>query len=91
LQIREREPLFEPEPVLPADVKLAEGWVPRPELELPDFVLRDEVITLMNHLDRLVNTTIECLEIHAGIPRRVLFMLSVTGASASVGLKVTQL
>ena len=76
LQIREREPAFEPQPVLLADVKLDGGWVPRPELELPDFVLRDEVITLMNHLDRLVNTTIECLEVHAGIPRRARFTLS---------------
>ena len=51
-----------------ADVKLDGGWAPRPELELPDFVLRDEVITLINHLDRLVNTTIEHLEVQAGTP-----------------------
>jgi hypothetical protein len=76
LQIREREPAFEPQPVLLADVKFDGVWLPRPELELPDFVLRDEVITFMNHLDRLVNTTIECLEVHAGVPRRARFILS---------------
>ena len=76
MQIREAEPVFEPPPALLADVKLDGGWAPRQEQELPDFVLRDEVITLINHLDRLVNTTVECLEIHAGIPRRARFTLS---------------
>jgi hypothetical protein len=71
LQIREREPVFDPEPTLLADVKLDGDCVARPELDLDDFVLREEVLRLMDHLDGLVNTTIECLEVHAGIPRRL--------------------
>jgi hypothetical protein len=69
LQIREREPVFEPQPVLLADVKLDGDSVARPELDLADFVLRDEVITLMNYLDQIVNTTLESLEVHAGNPK----------------------
>ena len=75
VQIREAEPVFEPPPALLADVKLDGGWAPRQEQELPDFVLRDEVITLMDYLDQLVTTNIERIEVRAGIPRRVHFTL----------------
>jgi hypothetical protein len=73
MQIREREPVFEPPPVLLIDVKLDADWVPRPEMDLPDFALRSEVVCLMEHLDQLGSTAIECLEVRAGVPRRLIF------------------
>jgi hypothetical protein len=84
LLIRDREPVFEPTPVLWVDLKLDGEPVARPETDLPDFVLKEEVVRLMDHLDRLVTTTVECLEVRAGTPRRVLFILSLTGRSAFV-------
>jgi hypothetical protein len=80
LQIREKEPAFASQPTLLADVKLDVDRVARPEIDLPDFVLRDEIICLMEHLDELVNTTIECLEVHAGVPRRLIFRLPLAAS-----------
>jgi hypothetical protein len=48
----------------------------RREIELPDFDLREEVLCLMFHIDRLVTATIEILDVQAGIPRRVVFIPS---------------
>jgi hypothetical protein len=73
LQIQEREPAFDPPPIVLTDVKLDVDRIARPEIDLPDFVLRDEIVRLMEHLDGLVNTTVEHLEVHAGVPRRLTF------------------
>ena len=72
LLIREREPVFDPPPVLLVDIKLDCGTLARIETDLRDFVLKSETVQLMDHLDRLVTTTIELLEVRAGIPRRLL-------------------
>jgi hypothetical protein len=48
----------------------------RPELDLTDFVLRKEFCSLMNRLDELRNGIVERVEVHAGVPRRVLIHLS---------------
>ena len=88
LEIREREPVFDPPPVLLVDVKLAGGATARGEIDLRDFVLRDEVVQLIGHLDRLVDTTIECLEVNAGIPRRARFILSPAAHLDSLRLSI---
>lgn len=75
LQIQGRESVFDPQPVFLTDVKLDVDRVARPEIDPSDFVLRDEIVRLMEHLDGLVNTTIECLKVHAGVPRRLIFRL----------------
>jgi hypothetical protein len=80
LQVQDGEPVFDPQPVFLTDVKLDVDRVARPEIDLPDFVLRDEIICLMEHLDELVNTTIECLEVHAGVPRRLIFRLPLAAS-----------
>jgi hypothetical protein len=77
LAIREGDPVFDPPPLLFADVKLDRDDPPRPETELADFDLVQEVVHLMNRLDDLITTTIELLEIRAGIPRRVVFRAAV--------------
>jgi hypothetical protein len=73
LEIRGGEPVFEPPPTLFLDVKLDGRDPSRPETELADFDLAQEVIRLMDRLDQMVTTTIELLEVRAGIPRRVVF------------------
>ena len=88
LEIREREPVFDPTPVLLVDIKLDGAATARGEMDLHDFVLRDEVVCLMDHLDRLVDSTIECLDVHAGIPRRARFILSPAAHSDFLRLSI---
>jgi len=73
LEIRQGQPVFDPPPVLLIDLKLDGDDLPRPETNLTDFGLSQEVVRLMNRLNELVNTTIDILEVRAGIPRRVVF------------------
>jgi hypothetical protein len=52
----------------------------RPEVELSDFVLCDEVCKFLGRLDRLKNARIERIEVRAGTPRRILYELPLTEA-----------
>jgi hypothetical protein len=76
LEVKEGLPVFDPPPILLMDIKLDGDNAARPEVELRDFALRDEALQLMDHLDRLVTTRIECLEVHAGNPRRLILRVS---------------
>jgi hypothetical protein len=87
LEIKHGDPVFEPPPLLAMDLKLDRTGPPRTEVELRDFLLRDELLCLLGHFDRLVTTTVEFLEVYAGIPRRVIFMVSIDACSAPLGLK----
>jgi len=73
LEIRAREPVFNSSAALVIDLKLDAGDPPRPETNLADFALSQELVRLIERLDELVAATIELLEIRAGIPRRVVF------------------
>lgn len=73
LEIRKGEPVFDPAPVLLIDLKLDSDDPPREEAALTDFGLSQEVVRLMQRLDERITTTIELLEVRAGIPRRVVF------------------
>jgi hypothetical protein len=87
LEIRHGDPVFEPPPLLAVDLKLDRTGPPRTEVELRDFLLRGELLCLMGHFDQLVTTTVECLEVSAGIPRRVIFIVSIDMCSTPLGLK----
>ena len=58
------------------DLKLDSQDAPRPEIALPEFQLPAEVVRLMDLLDSMVTTTVESLEVRAGIPRRIVFRVS---------------
>jgi hypothetical protein len=76
LEVRERQPVFDPPPVVLVDLKLDSADEPRPETTLLDFQLPGQVLRLMDRLDQLVTTKVESLEVRAGIPRRILFRLA---------------
>jgi hypothetical protein len=82
LGVRHSEPVFDPWPVTLRDVKLGSGEGPRPELTLADFVVSDEVLRLMSLLDEMGCGTIRRVEVHAGIPRRIVLESQVAGARA---------
>jgi hypothetical protein len=94
LEVRRSEPVFDPAPVMVKDVKLDRDDEPRPELELGDFTVSDEVSRLLVLLDKLESGSVRFIEIRAGLPRRVvfatvvlnwLFWPSALGAGDSVG------
>jgi integrase len=78
LQIRDREPVFNPPPTVLLDVKLDADCIPRREVALHDFVLREEVHRLLERIDRLENGRLDRIEVRAGIPRRVLIETPLT-------------
>jgi len=53
-------------------VKLDADELPRPELDLPDFELCNEVCRLLSKLNELRAGMIERFEVRAGIPRRIV-------------------
>ena len=78
--IQNGDPVFHPEPTVLLDVKLDVDEGQRPETDLPDFALRDELRRLMARLDQLKNGRIERIEVRSGIPRRVVIERRLTEA-----------
>ena len=76
LEVRERQPVFDPPPVVLVDFKLDSTDQRRPETALADFQLPGEVLRLMDRLDELVTIKVDSLEVRAGIPRRIVFRLA---------------
>jgi hypothetical protein len=76
--VNDREPSFNPPPSLLLDIRLDAEGGGRPELNLADFDLCEEVCRLLDRLDQIENGRIQRIEVRAGIPRRILIELSVT-------------
>jgi hypothetical protein len=72
LAVRDSEPVFDPPPVMLRDLKLDSDEGSRPELTIVDFVVSNEVMRLMGHLDELRYGTIRRVEVRGGLPRRIL-------------------
>ena len=73
LEVRDSEPVFNPPPVVSVEVKLDVDGGARPEVDLADFALSDELCRLTARLDEIQNGTIEKIEVRAGIPRRLVY------------------
>jgi hypothetical protein len=73
LDVSDCEPVFGPQTRSLVDVKLDTDEVARPESDLSDFVLCAEILRLFSKLDALRIGTIECVEVRAGIPRRIVY------------------
>ena len=78
LGMRDGEPVFDPPPTVLVDVKLDASEDARPELDLADFALRDEVRRLFAQLGQLRDGTVERIECRSGIPRRVIIERRLT-------------
>src|SRR5258706_453381 len=63
LKVKDTDPIFDPLPQVLVDVKLDADEGPRPEVDLTDFVLRDEVCRLMQQLDRVGDGCLDLIEI----------------------------
>jgi hypothetical protein len=85
LEVRDSEPTFNGITRVVFDIKLDRENVPRPELALEDFVLTEEVLHLMAALDEHKNSTIQHLEVRAGIPRRLVLEARLAEQPTAVG------
>ena len=72
LHIRDGEPFFSPQPIVVQDIKLDQDGGGRPESELDDFALSEEVSRLLRQLDEIGSGYIDRIVVAAGIPRRVV-------------------
>src|ERR1700678_4420589 len=70
LHVRGQEPIFDPSPTVMVEMKLNTDDGARPELNLADFDLSDEVCRLLRRFDKIKDGKIAELEVRAGIPRR---------------------
>jgi hypothetical protein len=78
LHVRDGEPAFSPAPTVIRDIKLDAECVGRPESELTDYELRDEVRRLLRCIEEVGTGRVQRIEVRAGIPRRVLIQASLT-------------
>ena len=78
LEFKHSVPVFDPWPVTLRDVKLYADEDSRPELSLGDFVVSDEIVRLLKRLDETKCGTLRRIEVHAGVPRRMLVESQVT-------------
>ena len=83
LEVRNCDPTFVPAPVMLRDLKLDSDEGPRPELALADFVVSNEIVRLMKHLDEMKLGTVRRVEVRGGVPRRILLESQVLGSAAS--------
>jgi hypothetical protein len=72
LEIRAGEPLFNPAPRLVQDIKIGAENGPRPESVIPDFLLKNQVIELFDHFDRMGDATVACIDIKHGLPFKLV-------------------
>jgi hypothetical protein len=79
LEVRSGEPVLNPAPrvLIAVDLHCDEG--PRPESELGDFAIRQEIVRLMDRLHDLGDGTVEHIEVRAGLPRRMVVEAKGTG------------
>ena len=73
LVVRDGLPVFTPAPRIVREMKFPGENGPRPELNAPDFALKNQAREFFEQLAAIKNTVIECLEIHHGIPFRMTF------------------
>jgi hypothetical protein len=68
LRVADGDPVFEPMPRVVRQVKFCAEHQPRPEKEIDDFRLKNQVVEMFDVLTRLGDGTVECLEIKHGLP-----------------------
>ena len=78
LCVKDAEPVLSPPPLVLIDIKLDADEMVRPEVDLPDFELCNEVRRLIGQLNELATGIIEHIEVRGGVPRRIVFRGSLT-------------
>jgi hypothetical protein len=72
LTVRDGDPVFDPHPVIVREHKFGGENGPRPELQIADFLLKQQVVELFTFFDQRQNGVIDVLEIKHGLPFRMI-------------------
>lgn len=72
LEVRDGEPIDSPTLEIIREIKFGGENGSRPELQTGDFLLKSQVIEMLEHFDRVRDCHIEVLEIKHGLPFRML-------------------
>jgi hypothetical protein len=72
LAVRGGNPVFAPPPRVVREIKIGGDNGPRPERDAANFLLKDQVVELLHHLDHLGYGTVAVLEVKHGLPFRLL-------------------
>lgn len=72
LTILDGNPTFDPPPRVVREIKFGGDNGPRAERDVANFLLKEQVVELFQHFDRLGDGTIEVLEVKHGLPFRML-------------------
>lgn len=73
LVVHNGEPVLNPALHIVREIKLGADNGPRPELSTSDFALKIQVVELLEHIRKMGNGIVRCIEIKNGLP----FLMSV--------------
>jgi hypothetical protein len=68
LIVRNGQPVFNPPPSILREVKFGADNTPRPELGQDDFVLKEQVVELIEELRRMSHGVVRSLTVKGGLP-----------------------
>jgi hypothetical protein len=71
LHVRDGGPVLDPPPRLVRDRKLGSEPAPRPASPDEDFLLKEQVVELFDHLEQIGDGVIDLIEVKHGLPFRV--------------------
>ncbi len=77
LVLRNGEPILDPEPKTVYEIKLGADTATRSELTAGNFLLKAQVVELLQYFDRIDTGTVPVIEIRHGLPFRVLLHKAV--------------
>jgi hypothetical protein len=79
LEVRAGEPVFDHAPHVTEEIKFGSEKDPEPELVRDNVPLRAPIVELFDHLERLGNGRIACLQIRHGLPFRLFLERRMEG------------
>jgi hypothetical protein len=79
LEVRGGEPVFDPAPQVTEVIKIGAGDDPRPEMNKKDFLLRAQIIELLEHINRVGDGRIAVIEVRHRLPFRLVVERSASG------------
>ena len=71
LVVRNGQPIYDPPPKIIREIKFGGENGPHIEFAKEDYVLKDQVVELFHHLQKLGDGTVQSLEIKRGLPFRM--------------------
>ena len=72
LIVRAGQPIYDPPPRIVREIKFGGNNEPKQEFNSKDFLLKTQVVQLLQQLEKLGDGTVQSLEIKHGLPFRMI-------------------